>query len=1041
MVDDLLHPLNIFLLGLGGGFLIPLLYRVARPLPAVGFIIALLGMTVISCVGLWRIYDGAPTLEILTAGSVPPFSINLRFGPWEGFFCACVNLVATLGAWHLWHRLRSNYAAVLLYLILVMGINGMVMTRDLFNQFVFLEIMSIGTYGLLGLERTPAALAASFKYIMATVLASSFFLLGAGLLYHVTGTLNIDGIIAQRAAISGPIGVSALLFVLACLVLELKPFPANGWGLDVYETAEGGIAAIVSVGVSAGVFFGLFKLLPLFEDYVGILAVSGGITFLCSNLVGLRQTNVQRMLGYSSIAQMGLLMLALALLHQLGAEQSLPLVVGGLFVNHLLAKAGLFWLAGRIGRPDIEKWSDVAGNRIVLSVLAVFVVAIAGLPPFPGFWAKWELVMQASAGERSIWIAVILVGSLLEAAYMFRWFKLATRPIGDRAERILPAERTTLTGLPAMRLGPMMGAAILLFVSGFVAASLAGAVSPLLIAPLCIGGVLFLLDGLPGRIKCVLMLVATAIAGSWIARDTDGLRALFAALLLSGGIVVAFASLYRLDVRRGFYPMMAILLLSIAALLRAETSLEFFFHWEIITLSSYFLIAQRPGAHPYVLQFLLFSLVSAFCLLAGFGIATRANSSTALAAFATAGPDAARAFLLLAIGFLIKAGAVGVHVWLPGAYAEADDDLSAMLSAVISKVAVFGLFMVTYLAIRSDVGLEMAHVMGWIGVLTVIAGALMAFQQSDLKRMLGYSSMSQIGYIITAIALMSHLGWVTAFYLVANHLMVKGILFLAAAAVILRTDTRLFDETGGLARQMPLTFAAVVVALVSMSGLPPLAGFGGKWLLLSAMVDRGWYGLAVTGVAATFIGFLYMFRFAYSIFLGQAKPVVRVVKEAPPALLVPQFVLVVAIFLLSFFPKLVMDPVSAAIDPYFASTLVWQGMSLETIYGYWNPIPVMMVSVAIAGVLFAIFLLVYKTSRGRFIPFSAAHFYAFYRAAFTPLVTPFANLVWDGVCNLTIGAGGVVRRVYTGNGQTYALYVLYYAMALYVLGTLRLVPA
>ena len=97
-------------------------------------------------------------------------------------------------------RLRDSYAALLLYLILIMGINGMVMTRDLFNQFVFLEIVSIATYGLLGLDRTPAALAASFKYIMATVLASSFFLLGSVLLYYVTGTLNIDEMIAHRDA-------------------------------------------------------------------------------------------------------------------------------------------------------------------------------------------------------------------------------------------------------------------------------------------------------------------------------------------------------------------------------------------------------------------------------------------------------------------------------------------------------------------------------------------------------------------------------------------------------------------------------------------------------------------------------------------------------------------------------------------------------------------------------------------------------------------------------------------------------------------------
>lgn len=1024
MVDSLFQPLNIFLLGLGGGFLIPLLSRIAKPLPAMGFITALLGMTVISGVCLWRIHHGAATIEVLTAGSVPPFSINLRFGAWEGFFSLWVNVVAVLGAWHLWERLRGSYVLLLLYLILTMGINGMIMTRDLFNQFVFLEIVSIATYGLLGTDRSPAALAASFKYIMATVLASSFFLLGAGLLYHVTGTLNIDEIIENRALIAGPIGITALLFVLSCLLLELKPFPANGWGLDVYETASSGIAAIVSVLVSAGVFFALLKLLPLFEDVLGILVISGGVTFLFSNLVGLRQTNIQRMLGYSSIAQMGLLVLAVGLLRQLGAEQALPLVIGGLFINHLFAKAGLFWLAGVVGRREANCWSDVAGSPFLLSVLAVFLVAIAGLPPFPGFWAKWELIMQAAGGEGYVWIAVILVGSLLEAAYMFRWFKQATRPLADQAAIRVASGKYV----------PLIACVLLLFASGYVAAHLAGAMSLLLVAPLIVGVTLYILDWLPSRSKCALMLVSVFVVGGWIVRETQGLPGLFAVLLVAGGLVIAFSGLYRSDARRGFYPMLAVLLLSIASSLRATTSLEFFFHWEIITLSSYFLIAQRPGAHPYVLQFLLFSLVSAFCLVAGFGIAASANGTTSLAALATSGPDAAAAFALLAFGFLIKAGAVGVHVWLPGAYAEADDDLSAMLSAVISKVAVFGLFMVTYLAIRSEAGLEMAHVMGWIGLLTTIAGAVMAFQQNDMKRMLGYSSMSQTGYIITAIALMSHLGWVTAFYLVANHLLVKGILFLAVASVILRTGTRMLDQIGGLARNMPVTCIAVVIGLISMSGLPPLAGFGGKWLLLSAMVDNEWYGLAIVGIFATFIGFLYMFRLAYTFLARSRKPADDGIREAPLPLLLPQLVLVVAILVLSFFPKLVMDPVSAAIDPYFASTLVWEGMSLETIYGYWNPVPVMVVSVAAAGVLLGLFLVIYRSRRGRSTPRDAEQFYRFYRAVFTPIVTPVANRFWDGVCDMTMAMGGAVRRIYNGNGQTYALHVLYYVIAVYVFG-------
>ena len=131
-----------------------------------------------------------------------------------------------------------------------------------------------------------------------------------------------------------------------------------------------------------------------------------------------------------------------------------------------------------------------------------------------------------------------------------------------------------------------------------------------------------------------------------------------------------------------------------------------------------------------------------------------------------------------------------------------------LLSAVISKVAIFGLLLITYVAIRSEVSLNLAHLLGWIGMLTTLVGAMLAVSQNDMKRMLAYSSMSQLGYIVAAIALMSHLGWVTALYLVANHLMVKGILFLVVAGIIIRTGTRHFDDLGGLARVMPFTFAS-----------------------------------------------------------------------------------------------------------------------------------------------------------------------------------------------------------------------------------------
>ena len=144
--------------------------------------------------------------------------------------------------------------------------------------------------------------------------------------------------------------------------------------------------------------------------------------------------------------------------------------------------------------------------------------------------------------------------------------------------------------------------------------------------------------------------------------------------------------------------------------------------------------------------------------------------------------------------------------------------------------------------------------------------------------------------------------------------------------------------------------------------LPPLAGFGGKWLLLSAMMEKGWYVSALMTLIATFVGFLYMARFIQALFFGERKKASIAVTEAPFVLLLPQYLLVAGILVMSFVPKLLIEPVSAAIDPQFASTLRWEGMSLELIYATWNPVPVMAFAVAVA---FALFGLLWLAQRSR----------------------------------------------------------------------------
>ena len=157
------------------------------------------------------------------------------------------------------------------------------------------------------------------------------------------------------------------------------------------------------------------------------------------------------------------------------------------------------------------------------------------------------------------------------------------------------------------------------------------------------------------------------------------------------------------------------------------------------------------------------------------------------------------------------------------------------------------------------------------------------------------------------------------------------------------------------------------------------------------------------------------------------------------ALLVPQYLLIAGILVVSFLPKLLIGPISAAIDPYFASTLVWDGMSLEMIYGYWNPVPTMAIAVAVSVALFFAFWLFQRSGRikssgARATAWSdtATSFYNFYKAAFSRLTPPVASAFWEGLAVGTMALAARTRRVYTGDGQTYSLYILYYFIVLYI---------
>jgi len=200
------------------------------------------------------------------------------------------------------------------------------------------------------------------------------------------------------------------------------------------------------------------------------------------------------------------------------------------------------------------------------------------------------------------------------------------------------------------------------------------------------------------------------------------------------------------------------------------------------------------------------------------------------------------------------------------------------------------------------------------------------------------------------------------------------------------------------------------------------------------MMEKGWYGPIALGVLATCVGLLYMARFIHAIFLRAPAKTGWKVSEAPLPILTSQALLVLGILVMTFAPKLLIAPISAAVDPVFASTLVWEGMSLELIYGYWNPWPTMIAAVAMSMLLIGLLLLVQRWAIGRQTSgamVAAGNFYGFYRPLFVALTPPLARTLWSAIAGGASALAGGMGRIYLGNGQTYTLYVFYYFLVLY----------
>lgn len=1035
-----MSALSILAIGLGAAFLLGLLSERQRGL---AYMLTLGALTLMSAVAAsWLTVfaaTGAPPITLTTAGTPPPFAIALRIGLTEAALLLLICLTGLFAAIHMGNALlEKGRRAMAVLIIAIMALCGIVLTRDIFNLFVFFELIVIATGGLVLLSADERAVSAGFKYLIVSQFISILLLIGIIFGYHATGTLNIDDMIvsgATRFAL-------AFFLIFIVIVAELKPFPANGWALDIYESAHPGFSAIFSAATGSAALFALDKILAIGGPaWYPVATGIGIVTFVVANLLALPQTNDRRLLGYSSIAQTGLILTVIGQQDILGEHYLF--IAGGLLLSHAVAKAGLYWLSDVVAGRRLTDWAALRNKPLLIFAFITFVAMLAGLPPFPGFYAKWELVHVLAEEGRLALLGWILFGALIEAGYLFRWFGYAIK-----------RESAQAVDCTATQVIPVAGALLAGWALGFAWGELSGRSNLLLVMPILFALAFLLLEWAPAWLKNILAIGGLSAYFLQTYADYDPLRLIFLVIFTLGGAIIFLASFHAHGRRIGFYPSAMIMFAGLVLLIQATDSFGFFAAWELLTIGSYFLILRGKESEPHALSYIVFSLGGAFLILTGFALANAVSPAPTFEIAKLAEltePAAPWIFLLLALGFMTKTAAIGLHIWLPGAHAEAETDVSPMVSGILLKAGLYGLFVLLMSMGRQSLyGVDLVNMLLWIGALTALLGNLMAIFQEDAKRLLAYSSIGQMGYALFGLALMNHLGWLMALMFVINHYVYKSMLFLSVGGVAKRTGTRAMYQMGGLITLMPLSFIATLIGIIAMSGVPPLSGFGGRWIFYNAIMDADTRLPMVLIFLSGPIAFLYLFRLIHTIFLGQLKDEHRRIKEAPASIVLPQMIYVAILMGVALFPGLILRRVDAYISQFLPEgALNWEGLTITSQYGWWNPVAIMIVVACIFLLIFAWLLFVNRKAQKvkQFnIVFSAErpyrpetthfawNFFAPYKKAMGFLVQPFVTRFWGAVADLLHTAGDLGRRLYNGNGQHYAFHFLVFVVVVFGFG-------
>ncbi|MCS7136868.1 MAG: NADH-quinone oxidoreductase subunit M [Candidatus Caldarchaeum sp.] len=400
----------------------------------------------------------------------------------------------------------------------------------------------------------------------------------------------------------------------------------------------------------------------------------------------------------------------------------------------------------------------------------------------------------------------------------------------------------------------------------------------------------------------------------------DSLSSFLSLIFIGVGLLASIFSVGYIEERKPeFYPLLIALVTGMVGVVFSGDLFTFFIFWEMMSIASYLLVAFRYRSWEAVeasLKYLIISAAGASAILFGMSLLYGMAGTLEIARLAESLGTAAAAgeawtyvaIVFLVTGFGVNAAMAPFHSWLPDAHPAAPSSISAMLSGVVIKTGVYGLFRLilgVFPPTMYDWGLGLAV----FAVLTMTIGNLLALMQEDIKRLLAFSSIAHIGYIVFGLSVANVPGIAGGLFHVLNHALVKALLFLGAGVFIHSAATRSIENLAGIGKKLPLPSTCFAIGAFALAGIPGLNVFWSEFTIITAALQAGqiYVALAVVMVINILIGVAYYVRLIQSIFLKEPSPALEKLKPVNASMTAPLIVLTSLAVIIGIYPTPFLD--------------------------------------------------------------------------------------------------------------------------------------